>query len=626
MTSKRYNIEILNKRPGLYFIQRQPIILATESWTIAVDVNLEDIENKLLQLKSIWEITWNLRNKTDGTIWTNAQFQGTNTILKNTEAKLGRLHELVGVEVKSPRRKRGLINSIGFGLKTLFGTMDSDDAEYYNEKISTIDSNQHRVYQLEKDQLTLVRRTLKEVSYTLTDVKDNQNTIIKTQLLLEELQNLTQSNFETYKEQLEVYNKIVSALQVIELSAREIDEIVTELYLAIDSMRHTFLSILLITPDDLAKYLKDISVYLKSGSTLPIIVTNQTIHEYYELIQVTALLVDNHILRFFLNVPLALSARPFDMYEIYPLLTPMSETNYSLCTFIQPHMNFLAISNDETRFLPMTQEQLKNNCKGNKIKICFGPNVVNNIINGLETCEIAYFKQLNPPENSCDHRMIYLFTSAWIEIKQTNQWMFTLPKEELITVTCPGQDGYPELEGNEWTQGTGIITLPPSCQMRGSTFTIHRRVVYKNKLDSNITSRIKMPKPSKVEINLKDDKIDIVVKKLRNLTSHIKHVTTSLDDLSSASVRLDLLDSIMNKYEPNNFVNYQTHYVSYVTLLVIIVFIIYYFNLWKICKKRTRKNTQRAVEYSGANEERETNLDEMPLEERIKLSRRNNAP
>lgn len=139
------------------------------------------------------------------------------------------------------------------------------------------------------------------LSYTLTDVKDNQNTIVKTQLLLEELQNLTQSNFETHKEQLEVYNKIVSALQVIELSAREIDEIVTELYLAIDFMRHTFLSILLITPDDLAKYLKDISVYLKSGSTLPIIVTNQTIHEYYELIQVAALLVDNHILRFFLN-------------------------------------------------------------------------------------------------------------------------------------------------------------------------------------------------------------------------------------------------------------------------------------------------------------------------------------
>lgn len=37
--------------------------------------------------------------------------------------------------------------------------MDSDDAEYYNEKISMLDSNQHRVYQLEKDQLTVGRNT-----------------------------------------------------------------------------------------------------------------------------------------------------------------------------------------------------------------------------------------------------------------------------------------------------------------------------------------------------------------------------------------------------------------------------------------------------------------------------------
>lgn len=616
----------MNNRPGLYFLQRQSIILATESWTIAVDINLDDIEDKILQLKNIWEITWNLKNKTSGTIWTNAQFQGTDTILKNTETKLTRLHELVGIDTGTPRLKRGLFNTIGFGLKTLFGTMDNDDAEYYNEKISTIDSNQHRIYQLEKDQLTLVKQTLRDASYTLTDVRNNQNTIIKTQLLLQELQNLTYSNLETYKEHLDVYNKIVSALQVIELNAREIEETVTNLYLAIDSMRHTFLSVLLITPDSLGKYLKDISVYLKSGSTLPIPVTNQTIHEYYELIRVAALLVDNHILRFFLNVPLALNEKPFELYEIFPIPTPMSDMNYSLFTFIQPHMTFLVISNDETRFMFLTQEHLTTNCRGRNIKICYGPYIVNNVINGLETCEIAYFKELNPPKSSCDHRAVYISTSAWIEIKETNKWIFTLPQEELLTITCPGQDGYPELEGNEWTKGTGIITLPPNCQMRGSTFTIHRRVIYKNRIKMNISSKLKLPKPSNSVNNLDNEEICGIAKKLRNLTSHIKHVTTSLDELNSASIRLDLLSSIMNKYEPNNFVLYHTHYISIVTMLVIVVFIGYYCNLWKICKKRPIRKQIKPIEHSCTEEEIEQHLDEMPLEDRIKISRRNNEP
>lgn len=52
--------------------------------------------------------------------------------------------------------------------------MDSDGAEYYNEKISSIDSNQHRIYQLQKDQLTVVKHTLTAISHTMRDFKNNQ--------------------------------------------------------------------------------------------------------------------------------------------------------------------------------------------------------------------------------------------------------------------------------------------------------------------------------------------------------------------------------------------------------------------------------------------------------------------
>lgn len=60
---------------------------------------------------------------------------------------------------------------------------------------------------------------------------------------------------------------------------------------------------------------------LKKRSTLPLVVTEETIHEYYDLIKVTVWLLNGHIVRFFLNVPLRQSERVFMMYEV--LLVPI---------------------------------------------------------------------------------------------------------------------------------------------------------------------------------------------------------------------------------------------------------------------------------------------------------------
>ena len=65
--------------------------------------------------------------------------------ITHTTHTVKQLYETVGAELIPERTKKGVINSIVFGLKMLFGTMDSDDAKYYNEKISAIDNNQHRI-------------------------------------------------------------------------------------------------------------------------------------------------------------------------------------------------------------------------------------------------------------------------------------------------------------------------------------------------------------------------------------------------------------------------------------------------------------------------------------------------
>lgn len=90
---------------------------------------------------------------------------------------------------------------------------------------------------------------------------------------------------------------------------------------------------------------------------------------------------------------------------------PQGLEDSRLYTFIQPKENYLAISSDETQFFLMSQRQM-DQCRGKLIKACFGPHIVNNLVNGLETCETAYYKRLKPSENSCDSRLTYLSTSV----------------------------------------------------------------------------------------------------------------------------------------------------------------------------------------------------------------------
>lgn len=54
-------------------------------------------------------------------------------------------------------------------------------------------------------------------------------------------------------------------------------------------------------------------------------------------------------------------------------------------------------------------------------------------------------------------------------------------------------------------------------------------------------------------INLPNGVYSVIAKKLLNLTAHVKVVSTSLNDINSASNRLETLEAILKQYEPNNY-------------------------------------------------------------------------
>ena len=72
------------------------------------------------------------------------------------------------------RKKHGVFNFVGEISKVLFGTMDDQDAIYYTHKISHWEREELDFLKLSKEQISVVKTTLRSVNSTLLTVLENE--------------------------------------------------------------------------------------------------------------------------------------------------------------------------------------------------------------------------------------------------------------------------------------------------------------------------------------------------------------------------------------------------------------------------------------------------------------------
>lgn len=72
------------------------------------------------------------------------------------------------------RTKREWFDIIGRGAKVLLGTLDSDDAQYYNDAIKGVNENKETLTKLMKDQINVVKTTIVTFNSTLNAITTNQ--------------------------------------------------------------------------------------------------------------------------------------------------------------------------------------------------------------------------------------------------------------------------------------------------------------------------------------------------------------------------------------------------------------------------------------------------------------------
>jgi hypothetical protein len=83
------------------------------------------------------------------------------------------------LKTEQSRFKRGVFNFIGGISKMLLATMDSEDASYYSEKISSLEKEHIDFPKLSKEQITVVKPTLRSLNSTLLAVSENEKVLSK---------------------------------------------------------------------------------------------------------------------------------------------------------------------------------------------------------------------------------------------------------------------------------------------------------------------------------------------------------------------------------------------------------------------------------------------------------------
>lgn len=569
--------------PGMYFVPQYWFSLSSESWNVLYNVPLQTLDDRIELIDKVWE---QLRISRMNRMWiylNDPRFDLLTHSLASVHGKYKQMKELL---VYKDRSKRGIFDSLGSGLKFITGNMDADDEQYYNEKINTIAMDNKRVYQLEKDQLTVIQSTLWAVNKTTLEMQENQELLTKSYQYLEKVTKYNKDKIQNltllYKQQEE----IIQEMSLLQDLLRETESVLHTLYDAVDNARQGKLTSYLITPKDLYSILINVRSHLHIGDSLPIAVTHDNVYRYYDIMKISAYFSHNS-LRYVLNIPLHHIARNYHLFKVIqvPERRKSIEAEPIAEMYVLPEktVEYIAFSENLQYYAIPDAKQIQECTKPPHI-ICSSIHIIFPVNQGTNSkCEVDIFRNISNPH--CNFRLTKLTNPVWENIPNSNVWIFAaVPEDEIITITCKNNNGIMAHVKDLRIKSKGKLTLEPDCTAIGSSFTLLARHVQKTE----------MFKFNGLDLVIPNVNLTLSNKDLETLSSYdnfskqhkelvMTHVTHQLNDLNTASIRISKLKEIMDKYEPTNFES-ESLTSSYVYDIIIITLLIVLLILYILVK------------------------------------------
>ena len=378
------------------------------------------------------------------------------------------------IQITDNRTKRGLINGIGVGLKYLFGTMDSDDADHIAFALDNVYNHSSNSIILIKKQTSLVQNLIKTLAIDEKNYKDN---MLKLRRITAALQAQQQNEL------------LLQEAFRLNLNFFALNDLLTAIEDSIQADKTGLISPLLITPKNFVDSLQKINDHHNEKSNL-FAISLINYHLFMKLSSVQILLYNNKLV-YKIDTPIPV----LENYDVIKLTSlPSIETSYltSKKYFIYSNLadKTIYISKDKNEYTPVVLSECTKLNKGYFCKVA-GP------ISRLSTNN-CLFNILQYKDINCDKKWLSIQKTFILNLNSGHSW-FILPITPLhLTLTC--QDTfyttieYPSILfiANDGIASNDNVMLLPTKHNQSPTL-IHHNISFKfskaeqNMLNNNFT-------------------------------------------------------------------------------------------------------------------------------------------
>ncbi|KAH9639101.1 hypothetical protein HF086_009070 [Spodoptera exigua] len=190
------------------------------------------------------------------------------------------------------RRKRGLINGVGYLANDLFGVLDERFAEQYKQDIQSIHDNEDHLLSLLKQQTTVIEAEYNILKRNGQAINKQHKMLNTLSIKLDKIENVLLNESERNRIMNDFSTGAIATSNVL----RQLKTIQTSLLDTVTDVYHGRLNIHLLSPEQLKDTLNTISSHLSKDLTLPINNLQINFKNIYHLLTVKARMTEEFLI------------------------------------------------------------------------------------------------------------------------------------------------------------------------------------------------------------------------------------------------------------------------------------------------------------------------------------------
>ena len=560
-----FHIQEFEESPGLFYVDKGTVNLYSTFWKTIIYVDLREENIEIDSLRAYMTHVDKLCSSTEIGNWTGcSQFRNSvNDRFRHLERNAGILADVIGNKYGESRRRRGVLNFVGEISKLLFGTLDENDAEYYDERIRQFESNSEDTTELLKQQVSVVKSTLGALNVTLADVAYNDKLVkdglADIQTYLDSLSSETVKKLSIFEAKLLIEKHITQVNNALTLLQRNVD-------LLLDSVLHAQAGKVqpqLVPPKLLLESLRESQASFPRDTILPFTLNPDSTSLVYKVCDVIVY-VQNGRLSYVVSVPL-IDKGEFKAYYLVPIPIPVSKNKL---VYIQAEKSILCVDKSRQYYYFSSISELQN-CKelSKQNYVCKQEKPLLSSLT-QEECAVRLLKEQRVLPSSCEVHYVQVNHTVWTQIS-ANEWVYFVPRKDSMTILCADRDPI-----DVPLKGAGRLSIDPHCKgysraallqplrtvrMNASSAKEHRlaQIQLTNECCEELGTRVNM---SKIKLNL-------------NFRQTVSHA----DDLRYAGIKVRELEKHVLEHEwkeKHSALHHGYSTVFYILLVLVVLYIV----------------------------------------------------